>query len=227
MLALVKLSEAQHDWRIEDIGNGRFFLRSESVQKAATAREAYQETQQLLGRLSLWAEFQGFDLQRMSVGDVHRYIDHGKVERFLLVDGAIPFEIMGAPARLVVADKRGTPRPPHSLLGGERSLRNSDFREAVTLYTKGQHDWRELYKIAEIVQHAVKPIPRDWISASKLTLLKHTAEYRETAGPTARHARLNSKPPPRPMPLDEARSAILKVLLAWSSQLEKTTPQSR
>jgi hypothetical protein len=222
MAALVKLTKTQKDWRIEDVGvgNGRCFLRSDSVQRATTAREASQEAERLLDDLLLVAKLSGYDLHPLSIVDIYRDLGVGKRET-VLVAQAGHFEIIGARATAILESADGSRRYFPPLLELHRSLRNSDFHDAVELFINGQHDWRELYKIVEIVEHAAKPIPRDWISASKLKLLKQTSQYPKTAGKTARHARLGSDPPSRAMPLDEAQELVRQILLAWSSQLEK------
>jgi hypothetical protein len=78
--------------------------------------------------------------------------------------------------------------------------------------------WWELYKALEVVQNNVGEIPRAWASKAKVRLFERTANHQLAAGLDARHATSKKDPPPKPMPLDDARQLIRRVVSAWLAE---------
>jgi hypothetical protein len=59
------------------------------------------------------------------------------------------------------------------------------------------------------------------VSNKKIENLKRTAQFRETAGETARHIYVGGTPPPHPMPLPEAQAIVRQIVLHWMYDLAR------
>ena len=74
----------------------------------------------------------------------------------------------------------------------------------------------QLCNVIEMVRNDLEiDIPRAWVSHTKLNLMERTAQFRETAGDTARHAKAKGKPPKKPIPLLDAQQIVRQILIRW------------
>jgi len=104
--------------------------------------------------------------------------------------------------------------PPIALMA--RATARPNVATAVRLFHARRDDWTQLCNVIQMVRDGLgTEIPQNWVSHRKLKLLKRTAQFRETAGDTARHAETKVKPPPKPMPLAEAQEIVRQILVRW------------
>jgi hypothetical protein len=82
-----------------------------------------------------------------------------------------------------------------------------------------QHNWVDLYRIYEVIEHDVGGIDvivdNDWTTKSSLKLFKHTANSPGAIGDVARHGKETSDRPPKPMLLSEARALVETLMHNW------------
>ena len=106
---------------------------------------------------------------------------------------------------------------------------DKDLAEAVALIGRPHHeqDWGQLYKVLEIIEGAgvIHDVLRAaGVSKPKLKLFTRTANHQAASGRAARHARLREQPPKNPMPIQEARSMIRQLLVAWVHLVKTSAP---
>ena len=97
---------------------------------------------------------------------------------------------------------------------------SDDMTRALRLSEGKEHDWRELSYLLEIVEDSVgrKEITdAGWATKGQLERFRGTANssYPEAAGDAARHGHRRWEPPRRPMPLNDARELIRRVVRQW------------
>jgi hypothetical protein len=117
-----------------------------------------------------------------------------------------------------VTDPSGTPVEAQILpiVSVAQAIACANVAEAVQLFHARRDDWTQLCNVIQMVRDGLKSdIPRDWVSCRKLKLLEQTAQFRETAGDTARHTKAKGKPPRKPMPLAEAQEIVRQILIRW------------
>jgi hypothetical protein len=109
--------------------------------------------------------------------------------------------------------------PPIASLA--RAMARQNVAEAVRLFHARRDDFTQLCNVFQMVRNGLNSdIPRHWVPSGKLELLERTAQFRETAGDTARHAKAKGKPPPKPMPLVEAQETVRQILVSWLQNLD-------
>jgi hypothetical protein len=97
-----------------------------------------------------------------------------------------------------------------------RAITRRDAAEAVRLFHARGDDWTQLCNVIQMVRNDLRTeIPQEWVSRTKLGLLERTAQFRETAGDTARHAKDTGEPPRKPMPLVEAQEIVRQIVIRW------------
>jgi hypothetical protein len=111
--------------------------------------------------------------------------------------------------------------PPPRMLAWSR-LAASDAAVAKVLRLLDSDDaksWTGLYRIHEVIASDVGGEDilekRGWAPRNAMKRFKHSANSVTVAGDRARHGKEHSKPPKRPMLLDEAESYVLGVVQAW------------
>jgi hypothetical protein len=102
-----------------------------------------------------------------------------------------------------------------------RAIARHNVAEAVQLFHGRRDDFTQLCNVIEMVRNSLgSDIPRTWVSHTKLELLERTAQFRQTAGDTARHfVKAKGKPTPKPMLLAEAQEIVRQILIHWLQTL--------
>jgi hypothetical protein len=120
---------------------------------------------------------------------------------------------------LLVTGPDGEPvPPPPSPLPGMMSvaIADADVDDALHFLQRNDPTWGELYKVLEIVEGRAGRIDGNgWASDNERSRFRRSANHQDVAGRDARHARLNTEPPPNPMSLPEARTFIRGVVRQW------------
>jgi hypothetical protein len=105
----------------------------------------------------------------------------------------------------------------------ELARQNDDVAEALAIMGGSESlGWVDLYKVYEIVSatsafESAKSAAG--LSSNKMSLFTRTANHQKAAGTGARHARLSTDPPAMPMPIEEARAVIGRLVSAWMEEL--------
>jgi hypothetical protein len=97
-----------------------------------------------------------------------------------------------------------------------RAIARRNAAEAVQLFHDRREDWTQLCNVIEMVRNDLRTdIPRQWVSHTKLGRLEQTAQFRKTAGDTARHVNTKGQSPQKPMSLAEAQQIVQQILICW------------
>ena len=100
-----------------------------------------------------------------------------------------------------------------------KSVKEADYREALYYLGRDSNPWFNLYKAFEIVSMAnggeAGLCEMGWCSRREMARFRHTANHPSGSGIDARHARLPSSGPLRPLSLEEAQSFVLGLIKTW------------
>jgi hypothetical protein len=149
-------------------------------------------------------------------------------------DGGVT--VVGAAARLTVratmsatvqvTGPDGKPKPA-TPPAGPRYLtlaeRDGDVAEVLKIMASTPDvNFVELYKVYEIIRHAGgldAAMQAAGISKSTVSRFTRTANHQVAGGEIARHARSSEVPPANPLPIEEARGLIGRLVSAWAGTL--------
>jgi len=151
--------------------------------------------------------------------------------RYTGPDGRSTTFVRGATARLRSGGSMtakalidGAP-PPRQPARGPRYIRlaKQDDDVAFALRVLGQPDpldWYDIYKVWEIVKHAVRGrrqvAARGWATHADIERLTASANHQRISGDKARHARMPGVPAQdRVMKIDEADAMVRRLVAAW------------
>lgn len=92
---------------------------------------------------------------------------------------------------------------------------------ALTMLSRVNLTWPELYVLAEIVQHASNStqVEKGWIGAGELVRFKRTCGSFEILGVDARHGPQPHQAPTQPMSLNTASGLIRKMTKSWLEEV--------
>ena len=120
------------------------------------------------------------------------------------------------------SDGKLTPQPP-PLGPRHAAVQDANVAEALAILGKPTPlGWVELYKVYEIVRASgVLHTAADaaGLKPSDVKLFTHTANHPEASGDEGRHARTQQQPPKNPMPIEQARDLVSRLVRAWLDSL--------
>jgi hypothetical protein len=98
---------------------------------------------------------------------------------------------------------------------------SKDFDDALYFFSRVGYPWIDLYKAFEIASAAnggdAQLSILGWCSSRELKRFKHTANHPGGVGEAARHARMGTDPPMKPMTVEEGRDFVWNLLRSWSA----------
>lgn len=117
----------------------------------------------------------------------------------------------------VGADGQIVPDPPSPLPRKlHLAVTDKNVDDALYFLQRADPNWTELWKAYEVVRDDVGKIEaQGWASERDLSRFTGTANHQDAAGREARHARLATPPVADPMPLEEARALVERVVSLW------------
>jgi hypothetical protein len=131
---------------------------------------------------------------------------------------------MAATAQVTGPD--GKPKPATPPVGPRYltlAARDGDVAEVPRIMASSAGvNFVELYKVYEIIRHAGgldAAMQAAGISKSIVSRFTRTANHQAAGGEIARHARSTEAPPANPMPIQEARGLIGRLVGAWAGTL--------
>ena len=127
------------------------------------------------------------------------------------------YVLLTAPQRDCVLTALGGPEDlPKKIL----SLSNTDesVARALTLFGSFDHNWRTLSLVLDVIEENAggqsKLVKQDW-APKGIVRFKKTVNDFLTLGKDARHAKVSRKPITNPIPLQDAKILINRLLWAW------------
>lgn len=156
------------------------------------------------------------------VGSVYRRNPDGRREFYLFAEPGV-FRVRGFAPTIAVTRADGTVEVsyPADPIAEWSALAASHDSVANVLRLLGTTDldWVNLYRVLEIISADVGGLhvvaAKGWASKRSIALFKHTANSPGALGLDARHGAETTTPPPKPMPLSEARSLVRSIVHAW------------
>jgi hypothetical protein len=195
----------------------RYRLREESLSDSDEAEYVRTELAETLRRINALARLQwGNDQGEVRPGSFGQSNDRGGTTWYGA--GTLVARVrMRATGTVIGPDGQIVPDPPSPLPQKlQLAVTDQNVDDALNFLQRADPSWSELFKAYEVVRDDVGKIEgRGWASERELSRFSGTANHQDAAGREARHARMPTPPPTDPMPLDEARALIARVVSAW------------
>jgi hypothetical protein len=113
-------------------------------------------------------------------------------------------------------------KPEIPIAAMAQAMARANVAEAVRLFHDRGEDWTQLCNVIQMVRNDLRTeIPRGWVSHDKLKLLERTAQFRKTAGDTARHVNASGSPPEKPMTPADAQELVRQILVHWCKHVSQ------
>ncbi|WP_203708465.1 hypothetical protein [Asanoa iriomotensis] len=228
---VVKAELSGHEFDLEDVAallpvgpvritveDGKHYLIADEIDNRPPGIPFYEVAPRVLRQVNGLARAIGPDFRPVSL--TGRYMDS---DRPLTVVHAGTAEIRIRANPLVIGRGDGTPLPPppQPLGPWQMSVASSRPEVAEALTIMGQTaplGWVELYKVFEIVRHAVKPADLAAVGLAtkdELSAFGASANRPDVSGQDARHSRMSGPHPKRTMTIGEGRAFVGALMTAW------------
>lgn len=197
-----------------------FFLKSSQFELITDPQEVESRASELVSIISGASRLSLGSRATLRTSGVTRIDEDGKRHTYMFVSDTIH---VNARATMEVRHADGTTTlvlpassAPEWVLA---ALSNSAVAKALRLFGAGSESWVDLYRILEVVIKDVggveSLIKRGWVTRSKVTTFKHTANSVSATGDHSRHGSEHTAPPSDPMSLEEAKSLVSVILHSW------------
>jgi len=198
----------------------RFYLRSPEFKSYTEARAVLDRANEIVNILNGIAQLEIQNWENIRVAGVAREEPTGTRTQFLFAESIRGRSRMSGNLTITRADGSVESTRDNAVEAfAELAIKDASVTRALRLFGSGTHDWVNLYRIYEIIESDMgglsAMINLSWISKSRVSNFKHTANSVSAAGDEARHGEERTIPPPSPMPLTEAESFIVHLLKNW------------
>jgi hypothetical protein len=206
----------------------QFVLESEQFEQAEDAAEVLRRARTLVRRINGLAKVDSTIVQSVRAGLVRLLEEQGKPPKlFNIAQGALVLAGLRISATGTVTRPDGTieeSAPAEALMTARLKLAaaSCDVARAIDLFGEGDRDFRELYKVLDIIELAESTragskrreqalLATGWTTHAELERFTRTAQpYRHGT---------SYQPHPNPMTLDEGRNFIRILLSRWLASL--------
>ncbi len=207
---------------------GKLYLRSRDWDQLQDEQEVYNQAKRFTESLDRAAFFHFRDTAPLAVGLIVRIDDDGSIQKFAFIQGSARGRGRGT-GSISAIGPNGQPIET----GGEHTIiktlwasgQHQSVVDALRFFRKG--DWSSLYRALEIVRHELgddlTSILDGRVTNKSIKRFTQTAQNPAAIGDEARHARINSKLPRKPMSIDEARALVGELIRNWIESKETET----
>jgi len=196
----------------------KYVLTSPDFDAGLSAEAVREKAKDIARRLTGAARVEFRATTPIQVGSVYR-VRHGDTRDiyFFPETGALHFR--GFAPTLVITRADGTVEEsrPANPVNDWLLLAQKDQRVELVLsiFATGDESWSNLYKVFEIIKEDRNPVTAGWLTEPSRSRFTGTAN---SPGLDTRHGvqkKKQTKKPPPPMDISEARALIRTVVLAW------------
>ena len=199
------------------VRDSEYFLTSDALTNLADPHAVREKAREVLGSMAALAMLYVGATKPIAVDQVFRVDGDGTRTLFLMPDPAI-VSLRALPPTLVISDPDGKivrrDRPADPVAAALRKALQDEV-VGMVLRMRKTPGWFELYKILEAISKDVGNVGPIAASEAEMKRFKRTANSMQALGDAARHGRKDKQPPPNPMPLDEARAFIDRIIKSW------------
>lgn len=202
-----------------------YVLQSMELDSIEHADEALERAHELINLVSGAARLTIHAQRPLSVGNVAQRIENG-IEKVSVV---LKDEVMVRDSITVtlisndgtVETHRSSDATPMLVSAASK---NPQMARALRLYGRPLLDWRNLFCVYEIIEHASGGekglVQKGWAARNQIERFTRTANHPAAAGFDARHGVQSADPPSNPMTISEAREFVGSLLRRSLSAIE-------
>lgn len=199
---------------------GDYLLKSESFALDATPEEVTALAERFLGLLNGAAKIEEGDHVPVSIGRFERVNDEGqRVQIMCFQDECRVRERLEVGETDTSTGESSVKVPDRVVfrLALELSGSSESVQKVLRLWDSQGETWVNLYRVFEVVQSDIGGDIREQegVKSREIDRFKHTANHQGATGDDARHGHLRAEPPKNPMPIEEARSLIRRIVKGW------------
>ena len=201
--------------------DGEYLFRCSVLDRLSDATRVKEDADEQIARLSGIASLLLGAIEPIKVAQVILISDDGSRDIHVSPDPVgWAFRTSVPTVQIGRADGTEEIRPANPGSAWLTAAKSSEYvARALRLSVGREQDWAKLYHLLEIVEVSVGGHKRitnaGWATKRQLDRFVRTANSPEAAGDAARHGRKQKQPPTRPMPLNDARELILRVVRQW------------
>jgi hypothetical protein len=205
--------------RVVRHGDG-FYLRAAEFEEFAADESSNvdRRAKEIVRIINAAAKVRVGDFGSVSVGPTALVGEDGSIQHTVHASASISMH----PRMRVKGSVPGQPeRPGPSEIEriAHRGLEDAEVRQALRIFGRDDVDYRDLYFVFEIVRAAARSRMHEegWATPKEVERFRHTANSRTALGEGARHGHERTEPPKDPMPFEEAKELIRRLLSSWLS----------
>lgn len=196
-----------------------YVLRASSLQALDSADAVKDEAERLIAHLDGAARL-AFNARTPICVKTIGYWDEGGKRYFLSLTTAAPTRSTLGSALLfedAYAEEMTSPNP--LAVWVRIADDNENVAKALRLLGNRRMNWGDLYRLIEVVEYDLggrdEIKKRGWATEDALARFRHTANSVAVSGDNARHGKEYTRPPARPLTLDEGQAFVESVIRAW------------
>lgn len=198
--------------------DGRYYLRADDFQGASESGEVERRAEEIVRVLNGAARVEHGDSHEVHVDAATKVHTDGRVENFVHLSATVTGRSRVS-ATLAVAGQPETVKPPPSEVErlAEKALANAKVERALRIFGRDDADYRDLYHVFEIAEEALGAgmFADGTVTKAEVTRFTRTANSPTALDDAARHGSESEQPPANPMPFNEARVLVRRILRMW------------
>jgi hypothetical protein len=201
--------------------DGRYYLCAEELQAATDEQsgDAERRAEEIVRVLNGAARVEHGNHREVHVDAAAKVREDGSIQHFVHLSGTIAARDRMS-ATLTVDGEAQPVLPPPSRIEqtAAKAFKDANAERALRIFGRDDLDYRDLYYVFEIVREAIEGdmFADGTVTRAEVDLFRHTAQSPTALGDAARHGSdRGQQPPAKPMPFDEARGLVRRILRIW------------
>lgn len=200
-------------WRFQEM-DGRVYFEADALEDLDDAAFVLERGRRSLAAINGHQRSVHPNWRNLVVQGISRLMPDRPPTQYLHPLGIESASIVPEPTLYKEGEPPPTPRDLAFLLEED-----TDLAKVMRLFSEKPLDWSGMYKIFEIIRNAEKALLNGIVTKTEQGRFTHTASSPDAVGDQARHGKQSGSPPSNPMPIDEARQMIARLVEAYEKKL--------